>query len=325
MIKETSNFKHISILSNELIGSLNLQNGDYVVDCTTGGGGHSAKILEQILPDGKLLALDQDPHAIKHLKTKFADEIKKGSVILEKVVFSDLEEVSKKHGFFGQTSAIIADIGVSSHQIDTGERGFSFQQEGPLDMRMNPEEGVPTAAELVNTYPKEDLVKILYRYGEEREAPRIARAILKRREKEEIKTTTDLVELVKAALPYKKSKKNPATKTFQALRIYVNKELDELEGLLESFHGVLKPKGRFGVITFHSLEDKLVKHSFLTLSGKKLQSDLPRDIPLTQDEITRYTNVKGKVLKPFPTKPSAEEVQTNPRARSAKLRVIEKT
>ena len=323
MTSQAERFNHISVLSRELIDSLNLKQGDLVIDCTTGGGGHSAKILEKILPGGKLLAFDQDQDAIKHLEKKFSKEIEEGSVLLEKTSFSSLETLAEKHGFTGNTASIIADIGVSSHQIDTGERGFSFQQEGPLDMRMDQEETL-TAKEVVNTFSQEEIANILWTYGEERGSRRIASRILKKRTEKEITTTKELAEIVANALPYKKSKKNPATKTFQALRIFVNQELEQLKSLLNSSFPALKKGGRLGIITFHSLEDKLVKEKFIDLTGRNKLKDLPREIPLTQEEINRYNLVEGRIIKPFPVKPSDEEMQENPRARSAKLRVIEK-
>lgn len=324
MTKEKKEFKHLSVLAKELASSLKLEPGGLVIDCTTGGGGHASEMLERVLPEGKLLAFDQDQEAISHLKEKFAKEIKSGHVILENSSFSEISSFANHHDFTGKVSAIIADLGVSSHQIDTGERGFSFQQEGPLDMRMNQEDNPLTAKEVVNTYSAEDLADILYHYGEERESRRIARAILRAREKKEIETTTELVEVVRKALPYKHSKKNPATKTFQALRIYVNKELEELKDLLKTSLEILKPGGRLAIITFHSLEDKIVKDTFQELAGKKILKDLPREIPLTQGDITRYNLIKGTIIKPFPVKPSSDEVSLNPRARSAKLRVFEK-
>ena len=324
MTTETSSFHHISVLSDELISSLPLQNGSYVIDCTAGGGGHSAKILDKILPDGKLLALDQDPEAIAHLTKKFETAIQNGSFILEEATFSELEPLARKHGFLNKTCGIIADIGVSSHQLNCGDRGFSFMHDGPLNMRMDKDTEELTAEKLVNEFPTEEIIKILYKYGEERQAPRVARAIVRNREKSPIKTTGELAEIIKNSLPYKGSKKHPATKTFQALRIFLNKELEELETLLDTFLDVLTPSGRAGIITFHSLEDRLVKTSFLKLSGRDKRNDIPREIPLTQEEITSYNQVKAKVIKPFPGKPSADELAENPRSRSAKLRVIEK-
>jgi len=325
MTTESTEFKHLSVLARELIDNLKLEPGDFVIDCTTGGGGHASKMLEKILPGGKLLAFDQDQDAISHLQKKFFEKIASGSILLENSSFSSLKSTSQLHGFTGKASAIIADLGVSSHQIDQGERGFSFQQTGPLDMRMNQENNPLTAKDVINNYDAQDIADILYHYGEERESRRIARAIVRAREIAPIETTTELVEIVKKSLPYTHSKKNPATKTFQALRIYVNKELDELKELLTSALDVLKTGGRLAIITFHSLEDKLVKETFIELAGKKFLKDLPREIPLTQEDITSYNLSKGKIIKPFPIKPSSLEVSTNQRARSAKLRIFEKT
>ncbi len=324
MTTESKEFKHLSVLARELADNLELGPGDLVIDCTTGGGGHASEMLAKILPGGKLLAFDQDQDAISHLQKRFADNITTGDILLENSSFSAIKSFSERHGFTGKVSAIIADLGVSSHQIDKGERGFSFQQNGPLDMRMNQEDNPLTAKDVVNNYDVQEIADILYHYGEERASRRIARAIVRAREITPIETTTELVDIVRKSLPYTHSKKNPATKTFQALRIYVNKELDELKELLTSSLDLLKIGGRLAIITFHSLEDKLVKETFTELAGKKFLKDLPREIPLTQEDITSYNLTKGKIIKPFPIKPSSSEVNTNPRARSAKLRIFEK-
>lgn len=324
MNQQAPTFKHTSVLLEELINSVNLNDGDFIIDCTTGGGGHAEELLKKTLPNGKLLAIDQDSDAIFHLQNKFSTFIKNNNVILEQTPFSELTQFAKKHGFFQKTSAIIADLGVSSHQIDTGERGFSFQLDGPLDMRMNTQKDDLTAKEIVNSFSEDKLLEILYNYGEEPQAYKIVKAIIHSRKKQEITTTQELAEIIKSALSYKYSKKNPATKTFQAIRIYLNQELEELKKLLDASYEILKPSGSLAIITFHSLEDKIVKNHFLTLAGKKFQTNLPREIPLTQEQINSYNQVKGKIIKPFPMTASKEEIALNPRSRSAKLRVIEK-
>lgn len=324
MTKENLEFNHESVLSFELLKSLNLKKGDLAIDCTTGGGGHAAKMVEQIAPSGKLLALDQDQEAIQHLKEKFSAEIESQTVILEHTPFSQLKDFVAKHNFHEKTSAVIADIGVSSHQINTAIRGFSFQKDGPLDMRMDQYKNPLTAKEVVNSYPEAELAQILFDYGQESHARRIVKRIVQERSKKSIETTSELSEIIRKSLPYQHSKKNPATKTFQALRIYVNQELEQLKQMLEQAFSCLKVGGRLAIITFHSLEDKIVKDYFLTLAGKKNKNLPPREIPLTQKQINDYNNVSGKVIKPFPTNPSDAEINVNPRARSARLRVIEK-
>ena len=268
------------------------------------------------------MALDQDQEAITHLGKKFATLIKEENVILEHSPFERLEAAAIKHGFFGKASGIMADIGVSSHQIDTAERGFSFQKNGPLDMRMDQTNEL-TASTVINTYPESELMQILYDYGQENHAKRIVAHISKARKIKPIETTLELADIIKASLPYKHSKKHPATKTFQALRIFVNQELEQLKSMLEQAFACLKTGGRLAIITFHSLEDRIVKDYFNKLIGKG-KSDIPRDIPLTQKQMNDYNQVKGKLIKPFPCNPSQEEINLNPRARSARLRVLEK-
>ncbi len=276
---------HTSVLYHEALDWLAVRPGGVYVDATLGGAGHTRGILER---GGQVIAFDQDPEAIAR-----AEALGLANLTLVEANFRELVPELKKRGL-RQVDGILADLGVSSFHFDDARRGFSYQQEGPLDMRMG--EGALTAAEVVNTYPEEDIADILYRYGEEPRSRRIARFIVENRP---ITTTTQLAEVIRRATGYREAG-HPARKSFQALRIYVNDELGALEALLRGAEEVLKPGGRLVVISFHSLEDRLVKH-FL------------RDSTLL------------KPLTKKPIIPSESEQRANPRARSAKMRVAERT
>lgn len=317
-------FEHITVLKQELVDALNLDVGDIAIDCTAGGGGHTEKLLDAVGSSGKVYAFDRDPVALQHLGSRFQRELDSGTLVLCPYAFSKIKEIAQEHKIDGKISGICADIGVSSPQIDEAERGFSFNKDGPLDMRMDTTQSLD-AATVVNSYDETELANIIFKYGEEPKSRFVARAIVNRRESKPFTNTLDLAELVASSIHYKtKSKKHPATKTFQALRIYVNKELDELEELCRDGFEILKPKGRFGIITFHSLEDKFVKQHFNTLAkGKKLPAHL-KNAPIPETEINRMKDIKARIIKPFPTAPSKEELELNPRSRSSKLRTIEK-
>ncbi|MFK7823778.1 MAG: 16S rRNA (cytosine(1402)-N(4))-methyltransferase RsmH [Oligoflexales bacterium] len=315
-------FEHKTVLLNELVDALILKAGDTAVDCTAGGGGHTSLLLERVRPTGKVFACDRDLRAIESLQEKFYKQIVNNQLGLVHSPFSDFtkyipQEVSI-HG-------ICADLGVSSPQLDESNRGFSFMRDGPLDMRMSPESQDPSAAEVIANYSSQDLEKIIRSLGEEPKARFVANAIVKQRENSPITTTIELANLVAKAIHYKKkSKKHPATKTFQALRIYVNKELEEIRILLEQAFACLSPGGRLAIISFHSLEDRIVKDFFKEKSGKKPGQSLPRDLPLTESELKSFQNIQARIIKPFPIIPKEEEISSNPRSRSAKLRVLEK-
>ncbi|MCX6131344.1 MAG: 16S rRNA (cytosine(1402)-N(4))-methyltransferase RsmH [Proteobacteria bacterium] len=318
-----ANFEHLSVLRKELVDSLSLQSGDYAVDCTAGGGGHTLGLLQKVGLSGKVLAFDRDDRAQAVFKQKFETELKSGQLELIKAPFSELRDELSKRGLLGRIRGLCADIGVSSPQIDTAERGFSFTKPGPLDMRMDQSQGM-TAADLVNNSSEEELVRVFRDYGEDPKARSITRAILRRREIQPFHETTDLASVVAAACHYReRSRKHPATKVFQALRIAVNAELDELQSLLASIQPTLALGGRCAIISFHSLEDRLVKHHFKQLvDGNK--PNYSRDVPLTALQLERMHHKTFQIIKPFPLEPSAEELEINPRARSAKLRIIEK-
>lgn len=318
-----SSFEHITVLQVELVESLNIKSGHHVVDCTAGGGGHTAGILERVGPKGKVLAFDRDEQAIIQLKNRFAREIESGQLELIRASFSSLAQHLETKGLLGTIHGICADIGVSSPQIDLGDRGFSFNKDGPLDMRMDQQQDL-SAATVVNNYADSDLLRIFREFGEEPQAKPIVRAIVKQRAIKPLSSTLELADLVASTVRYKdRSRKHPATKIFQALRIEVNGELDELAALIETFPLALAPHGRGAIISFHSLEDRMIKQGFKHLAeGNKANID--RHLPLTAAQLSKLEARQFSLIKPFPILPSEAEQTSNPRSRSAKLRVIER-
>ena len=308
-------FAHVPIMVEEIIQSLGLGIGDIVVDATLGGGGHSIEIAKRIAPRGQLIGIDQDSVAISATTQRFEKELSgfKGFHAVQSN-FSDLSKVLKSLSLDG-VDAILADLGVSSHQIDRAERGFSYMADGPLDMRMNPSQKF-TARELVNTAKESYLKLILKEYGEERFSGRIARAIVEARP---LETTGQLREVIEHAVPgsYYKTGGHPAKRTFQALRIEVNRELESLETFMRVAIASLKPKGRLAVITFHSLEDRIVKQ---TLKHHASSCLCPPKIP----KCICGHKASVKILTKKPITPSTQEQKKNPRSTSAKLRVAEK-
>lgn len=305
-----SEFKHIPVLFNETIDALNVRPDGIYVDCTAGGGGHCAAVAER-LTTGRIIAIDQDPEAVANLQERFKNN---GRVTIVHDNFVNISSILENLGIDG-VDGIMADLGVSSHQLDTDERGFSFHKDAPLDMRMSME-GM-SAADLVNTASQSELQKIIYTYGEEKFAPSIARNIVKAREKKPIETTFELVDIIKASMPMKaKRDGHPARKTFQALRIEVNGELEKLERALDDMFEALNPSGRIAIITFHSLEDRIVKKKF----NKFCEGCIcPPEFPVC----VCGRKPRGKLL--FKSKaPTENEVGENFRAHSARLRAIEK-
>ena len=301
---------HISVLLNECIENLNLKDDSVIVDCTLGYGGHSSEILKRITK-GKLYSFDQDDEAIKSAKNRL-DKIGNNYTIIRSN-FVNLESEIKKYE--NSVDGILYDLGVSSPQLDEAERGFSFHNDAELDMRMDKTSPL-TAYDVVNNYSYEELTSILYKYGEEKYASSIAKKIIKERELKPIKTTLELVEIIKSAVPEKyKRDKHPARKTFQAIRIEVNKELDVFESSLRQALDLVKIGGRVCVITFHSLEDKICKNIFKSVS--EVDKNL-RNMPIIPEEMMPKYKVIANI------KPSLEELANNNRARSARLRVIER-
>lgn len=316
---KSNHFNHQSVLVEESLAALSLKKGDCVVDCTAGGGGHSSQIIKSIAPGGQLICLDRDSQAIQHLTEQFKQEIEARDITVIKSPFSKIKNIAKMMGLEGKISAIFADIGVSSPQLDLAERGFSFSKDGPLDMRMD-REANETAADVVNSREEKELKQIFQEYGEERFAQRIARRIVQAREKENIQTTAQLSTIISSCIPKGKQNKHPATRVFQALRIYVNDELGELKRFLSDSFEILKPNGRLAVISFHSLEDRIIKEFFKGKERKTFANPMLKYLPIAESEEEK----EGEIIKPFPVIPSEEEIRSNPRSRSAKLRVIEK-
>ena len=304
-------FSHIPVLLQETIEGLNIKENGIYVDGTAGGGGHSGEILRH-LTTGKLISIDQDPDAIKTLTQRFKDN--ENSIII-KGNFGNMKDLLELRGV-GKVDGVLLDIGVSSHQLDTASRGFSFHEDAPLDMRMS-QSGI-TAEELVNTLSFEELRKIIFEYGEEKYASSIAKGIVAAREREPITTTLQLAEIVKANVPQKVRRDgHPARKTFQAIRIAVNDELNVLDKGLNDAFTLLGKGGRLAVITFHSLEDRIVKQK---MAGWCQGCICPKDFPVC----VCGNKPKAKLVNKKPVCANETELAQNPRARSAKLRICEK-
>ncbi len=320
-----TDFGHVSVLADAVRSLMNYSTAEKAIDCTAGGGGHMALALAEMPKGAKILGIDRDPVAIAHLNRRFAAEISVGRVYIVHAPFSQLHDVLENHPEFSQADTILADLGVSSPQIDDDSRGFSFMRPGPLDMRMNQTASAPTAADIVNQWSEVDLTRLFQRYGEEPKAKFIARAIVQRRTSKLFSTTDELSEVIVNSVHYKeRSRKHPATRVFQALRVQVNNEMEELATLLQAGFSHLRRSGRLGIITFHSLEDRAVKSEFRRLSGHNEQSAVLSRLPLTEERLTASIAASGAVIKPFPAIPDELECESNPRARSAKLRVIER-
>lgn len=309
---------HIPVMLAECLEALQLAPGRRVVDTTLGGGGHSRAIAEAIAPGGVLLALDQDAEAIREAQSVLADAPDTVDLRLRQVNFAGIAAAVAAEGFAG-VDGVLLDLGVSSHQLDTAGRGFAFRYVGALDMRMDQsDDEIATAADLVNTLPEAELARIFFEYGEESRSRRIAAEIVTRRKAKPLQTTEDLVDAVRATMPMRtrSGEIHPATKVFQALRIAVNRELDVLEVALRGAASVLAPGGRLVVMSYHSLEDRIVKNTFAELSGKRVETDLPDAEPRPEPILM--------VLTKKPIAPTDEETRKNPRARSAKLRIAER-
>lgn len=309
-------FSHKPVLLGEVLQTLNPMPGEIIVDGTVGGGGHSRAILERIMPTGTLIAFDQDEDALQAAKKNLAEF--KDNTVFVKDNFANIKNILTSLGVNG-VNGILLDIGVSSYQLDEGDRGFSFHHDAPLDMRMDRDSGT-SAADLVNRLDAVELTRIIRDYGEELWAKRIANFIVQRREQEgRIETTGDMVEIIKAAIPARARRRgpHPARRTFQALRIAVNDELGVLETALRDGMGCLKPHGRFVVITFHSLEDRIVKKMFQNAAKS---CECPTGLPLC----VCGKKPLVKILTGKPIQATEQEAEENPRSRSAKLRAAVK-
>ncbi len=307
-------FSHVSVLLQECMDALCIKPDGIYIDGTAGGGGHSHEIASH-LTTGKLIALDRDMSAVAAAGARLAEFGEHAQVVHSN--FSEMAQVCRELGIDG-IDGVLLDLGVSSYQLDTADRGFSYMADAPLDMRMNREDTLD-AYTVVNTYPEQRLKSIIYDYGEERFAPRIAQRIVQEREKQPIRTTGELVSIIKAAMPAaaKEGGHHPAKRTFQAIRIEVNGELSVIEPTIRDAVSLLKPGGRIAIITFHSLEDRIVKQTFASLASG---CTCPRDFPVC---------VCGKkplvdIISRKPILPSEQELEVNPRSRSAKLRVAQK-
>lgn len=305
-------FMHLSVLLNEAIEGLAIKPDGIYIDATFGRGGHSKAILQRLNHQGRLIAIDKDPEAVRFAHENLGQDQR---FIILHAGFEELAEVAAFQGVFGNVNGILLDLGISSPQIDEAGRGFSFLQEGPLDMRMNTAQGI-TAAEWINTAKESVIADVFYQFGEERFSRRMAKAIVEHRKVEPISTTLQLAEIVKAANPRWEKHKHPATRAFQAIRIFINNELNALNSCLEQMLDVLAIGGRLAVISFHSLEDRMVKQ-FIRKHSREEQ--LPLGLPVVkQTKQTRLYSL-GKAIKP-----STSEVDANPRSRSAILRLAEK-
>jgi len=308
------NFKHTTVLLDEAVNGLNIREDGIYIDGTFGRGGHSRLILSQLGAHGQLLAIDRDPQAIAA-----AAEIKDPRFSIVHGPFSALAEYVEERGLTGKIDGVLLDLGVSSPQLDDAERGFSFMRDGPLDMRMDPTRG-QSAAEWLQNAEEADIAFVLKTYGEERFAKRIARAIVERNREQPMTRTKELADLIAAATPVKDKFKHPATRSFQAIRIWINSELEEIDIALKGALTVLAPGGRLSIISFHSLEDRLVKR-FMRDQSRGPQ--VPTGIPMTESQLKalggRELKTLGKLI------PGEAEVKDNPRARSSVLRIAERT
>lgn len=308
-------FNHVSVLLNECIENLNIKPDGVYVDCTMGGAGHSKEIAKKLSEDGRLICFDQDINAINVAKERLAEFGEK--VILVHSNFENIKDEIKSLGI-DKIDGVLADLGVSSHQLDEASRGFSYMNDAPLDMRMD-NRCENSAWDVVNNYSEESLHKIIKEYGEENWSKRIAKFIVEERKDKTIETTYDLVEIIKKAIP-KKARMNgphPAKRTFQAIRIEVNNELGVIKNMIDDAVSIMNPAGRICIITFHSLEDRIVKNEYKYLAQDCI---CPPEMPFCQCD----KKSEVKIITRKPILPSEEEVNVNPRSRSAKLRVAEK-
>ncbi len=304
--------QHITVLLHETIDALNVVSDGSYIDGTFGRGGHSRLLLSRLGPEGKLLAIDRDPRAIKE-----AEKIQDARFCVVHERFSQIKRIAQDHDLQGKINGILFDLGVSSPQLDDPSRGFSFMSDGPLDMRMDPTRGI-SAAQWLNSASFEDIAWVLKEFGEEKCAKKIARAIVEDRVTKPYTRTLQLAQMISRVVKSKEHHKNPATRSFQAIRIYINSELEEIRQALSDSIELLAPGGRIAVISFHSLEDRIVKQFFRQNSSLP---EIPPGLPVRECDLQGLIKLKlvGK-----PIKPSDEEIEKNQRSRSALLRVAQK-
>ncbi|HLB56125.1 MAG TPA: 16S rRNA (cytosine(1402)-N(4))-methyltransferase RsmH [Coxiellaceae bacterium] len=308
---------HESVLLGEAIAALAIKESGIYVDATFGRGGHSRAILEKLGPQGRLLAIDLDPEAILVAKKPpfFSDK----RFEIEQASFSSIEALISKRGWLGKVDGVLLDLGVSSPQLDDPLRGFSFLRDGPLDMRMNPQQGI-SAMTWINQASSQEIADVLFQFGEEKLSRKIARSIISAREENPIATTLQLAKIIEKANPKREKNKHPATRSFQAIRIFINQELSALTECLPQIVDVLSPGGRMCVISFHSLEDRIVKQF---IQHEASNDSYPSHMPMTQAQIKELQKTRLKKIGKS-IEASAEEIKLNPRARSARLRIAEK-
>ena len=308
----TQEFTHQPVLLAEVLTGLSIKPDGIYVDGTFGRGGHAGAILAVLGPEGRLLAMDRDPEAIRSAEQQFGDDPR---FEIEQGAFTMLSNMIAQRQLQGRVNGLLLDLGVSSPQLDDASRGFSFSEDGPLDMRMDPASGI-SAAKWLETASESEISRVLKTYGEERFSRRIARSIVATRHEAPLQTTRQLAELVAAAVPVREKNKHPATRSFQAIRIFINSELDEITAVLDQVIEVLAPQGRLAVISFHSLEDRIVKR-FIRDEYRGEQA--PPELPLAGMDYVPRLKPLGKAIRA-----SEAEVHDNPRARSAVLRVAER-
>lgn len=314
MVKPESEgqYGHLSVLLRRSVDELITDPEGLYIDGTFGRGGHASLLLSRLGPQAKLIATDKDPAAVA---AAIELQEKEGRLEVLHADFTELHALLSQRGLLGKVDGLLLDLGVSSPQLDDGERGFSFLRDGPLDMRMNPQSG-ESAAQWINRAAESEIADVLFQYGEEKFSRRMARAVVAERVQAPIQTTAKLAEIIKEANPAWERDKHPATRAFQAIRIFVNRELEQLKTILEQSLEILKPGGRLAIISFHSLEDRIVK-KFMAQQTKG--DSYPRDLPIPASMLNPALKSLGKAIKP-----DAQELQLNPRSRSAVLRVAEK-
>jgi len=310
--KKLDEYEHTPVLLHEVLDALALRADGCYIDCTFGRGGHSEALLQHLNAQGRLYVLDKDPEAIAYAQARFSRDSRITSIHSR---FSALSALTHEQGVKGAVDGLLFDLGVSSPQLDKGERGFSFMRDGALDMRMDPSSGT-SAAQWLNAAGQSEIAEVLRVYGEERFARRIATAIVKARVVTPVSRTGQLAALIAASVPRKERDRHPATRAFQALRIFINRELDELQDVLGDVLDVLGIGGRLAVISFHSLEDRIVKRFMRQAAAG---DPYPHDLPVTAEELNARLQIIGKALRP-----GKQEVAANPRARSAVLRIGER-
>ena len=303
---------HRPVMLEQVLTGLAIREDGLYLDGTYGRGGHSSAIVRRLGDEGCLLALDHDPDAVADARRRFAGDSR---FEIERSGFTMLSDVCNQRGWRGRVSGILLDLGVSSPQLDDAARGFSFLRDGPLDMRMDPDSGA-SAAEWLATADQQTIIRVLRDYGEERFARRIAQAIIEHRQDSPLRRTGELAALIARAVPRREPGKNPATRSFQAIRIHINRELDQVREVLPQCLRVLAPGGRLVVISFHSLEDRIVKRF---MRDQSRPAPIPREIPITADQTRSPMRLVGKAQRA-----AADELADNPRARSAVLRVAER-